>query len=62
MERLVRDHDVAVLPGESFGLVSTPGRQVLRISYGMLQEAELAEALHRLLNGLGRLASADSLA
>ena len=56
MECLVRDYGVAALPGESFGLVSPPGRQVLRLSYGMLTENGLAEALARLFRGLKELA------
>jgi DNA-binding transcriptional MocR family regulator len=47
---------VAALPGESVGLAPTPGRQVLRLSYGMLDAQELAEALARLFQGLNELA------
>jgi aspartate/methionine/tyrosine aminotransferase len=49
VERLVRDFHVAVIPGETFGL----GRGChLRISYGALEEASVAEAIDRLVKGI----------
>jgi aspartate/methionine/tyrosine aminotransferase len=54
MRRLVLEEGVAALSGSAFGLQS-PGTCVLRLSYGMLDGAQLAEALARLSRGLGRL-------
>jgi aspartate/methionine/tyrosine aminotransferase len=48
MERLIRRHGVALASGSSFGLK----RCCLRLSYGMLGRADLAEALERLQRGL----------
>lgn len=55
MERLVLEHGVAALPGESFGLPTAGGQGVLRLSYGMLGAADLEEALGRLFRGLEAL-------
>ena len=55
MRRLVLEHRVAALSGESFGLDSRGGGPVLRLSYGLLDAADLAEALDRLFSGLRRL-------
>lgn len=52
MERLVLDHGVAALPGESFGLVAEGGCVALRLSYGLLDEVTLAQALERLFEGV----------
>lgn len=52
MERLVREHGVAVVSGTSFGL----GGCCLRVSYGMLQGEAFIEAIGRLANGLEALA------
>jgi aspartate/methionine/tyrosine aminotransferase len=57
VERLVLDHGVAVLPGEAFGLVPRDGTSYLRLSYGMLEGDQLAEALARLCTGLECLAA-----
>ena len=54
MERLIREHRVALVSGSSFGL---PGC-CLRLSYGMLSEAPLQEALDRLTQGLLTIAQA----
>ena len=51
MERLIREHRVALVSGSSFGL----GGCCLRLSYGMLQPEPLAEALRRLQHGLWAL-------
>jgi aspartate/methionine/tyrosine aminotransferase len=53
MERLIREHRVALVSGSSFGL----GGCCLRLSYGMLGEAQLGEALERLTTGLRALAA-----
>ena len=52
MERLIREHQVALVSGSSFGLEGC----WLRLSYGMLAEADLAEALKRLVGGPHELA------
>ena len=49
VERLVRDHRVAVLPGTTFGM--TDGCY-FRIAYGALQKATVAEGMGRLVRGL----------
>ena len=54
MERLVREHGVAVVSGDSFGLEGC----CLRISYGMLQGEAFALAIERLASGLEALARA----
>ena len=59
MRRLVREHRVATLSGGSFGLDSSDAGPVLRLSYGMLDAADLAEALDRLFSGLRRLLATD---
>ncbi|MFM7651401.1 MAG: aminotransferase class I/II-fold pyridoxal phosphate-dependent enzyme [Vulcanococcus sp.] len=51
MERLIREHGVALVSGSSFGLAGCR----LRLSYGMLNDADLDEALRRLLGGLEQL-------
>lgn len=48
VERLVREHGVAALPGETFG---APGC-TLRISYGALDAATATEGTRRLFEGL----------
>jgi aspartate/methionine/tyrosine aminotransferase len=52
LAHLVLGHGVAALPGGSFGLPPRAGRVTLRLSYGLLGEAELAEAMTRLANAL----------
>ncbi|WP_255007284.1 aminotransferase class I/II-fold pyridoxal phosphate-dependent enzyme [Cyanobium sp. ATX 6F1] len=56
MERLVREHRVALVSGSSFGLTGC----ALRLSYGVLEGAELEEALERLVGGLHHLAGVSS--
>lgn len=51
MEQLIRQHRVALVSGSSFGLQGC----CLRLSYGMLESAELGEALERLVGGLWSL-------
>jgi aspartate/methionine/tyrosine aminotransferase len=48
-ERLVREHKVAVIPGETFGV--TRGCW-LRIAYGSLREETAVEGIDRLITGL----------
>ena len=52
-ERLVREHGVAVIPGNAFGL--DRGCH-LRVAYGALQKDTAAEAIRRLVRGLRALA------
>jgi len=52
IERLIREQRVALVSGSSFGLQGC----CLRLSYGMLNEADLGEALRRLVGGLHELA------
>lgn len=59
MEQLVLEHGVAAVSGSAFGL-EIPGACVLRLSYGLLSAGELAQALERLGQGLGRLWQAAS--
>jgi len=58
MERLVLENGVATVSGSAFGL-ELPGACVVRLSYGMLGHADLAEALQRLGRGLERFGLAD---
>ena len=54
MERLIREQRVALVSGSSFGLAGC----CLRLSYGMLNDADLDVALQRVVRGLETL-SAD---
>lgn len=58
MERLVLEHGVATVSGSAFAL-ELPGAAVLRLSYGMLADTDLAEALQRLGRGLEQLGVGD---
>ena len=49
VERLIREHGVAVMPGTDFGM--TEGCY-LRVSYGGLPQALAAEGVGRLVRGL----------
>jgi aspartate/methionine/tyrosine aminotransferase len=51
-ERLVREHKVAVVPGEAFGITD---RCSVRVSFGALDEATVDEGLGRLTTGLKAL-------
>jgi aspartate/methionine/tyrosine aminotransferase len=55
VERLVREHKVAVMPGVAFG--ATDGCY-LRVSYGTLDERTAAEGLGRLTTGLREIVGA----
>jgi aspartate/methionine/tyrosine aminotransferase len=48
-ERLIREHRVAVIPGETFGVKEGCH---LRIAYGSLDEETVLEGIDRLVNGL----------
>ncbi|MFN7917746.1 MAG: pyridoxal phosphate-dependent aminotransferase [Vicinamibacterales bacterium] len=48
-ERLIREHRVAVIPGDAFGM--TDGCY-FRVAYGALQKATVAEGIGRLVTGL----------
>jgi len=48
-ERLVREHRVAVIPGSAFGMSDGC---YLRVAYGALQRATVAEGIGRLVEGL----------
>lgn len=48
-ERLIRDHRVAVIPGNAFGATEACN---LRVSYGALTEATAKEGTRRLVQGL----------
>lgn len=51
VERLVREHRVAAIPGSTFGLDGC----VLRISYGALEPASVEAGIRRLVDGLAAL-------
>jgi aspartate/methionine/tyrosine aminotransferase len=48
-ERLIREHKVAVVPGDAFGMT---GGCYFRVAYGALQKETVAEGIGRLVNGL----------
>jgi aspartate/methionine/tyrosine aminotransferase len=48
-ERLIREHQVAVIPGPAFGMT---GGCYFRVAYGALQKATVAEGIGRLVRGL----------
>jgi aspartate/methionine/tyrosine aminotransferase len=52
VDRLVREHRVAVIPGTAFGLQEPC---YLRIAYGALQPDTVAQGMDRLVSGLGQL-------
>ncbi len=49
VERLIREHRVAVMPGPAFGLT---GGCYFRVAYGALQRETVAEGVGRLVQGL----------
>jgi aspartate/methionine/tyrosine aminotransferase len=51
-ERLIRDHQVAVIPGTAFGM--TDGCY-FRVAYGALQKDTVKEGIGRLVRGLRAL-------
>ena len=58
MRRLVLEHRVAVVSGASFGLHGDSHGLVFRLSYGLLDAADLEEALRRLFVGIAGILSA----
>lgn len=54
-ERLIREHRVAVMPGSAFGARGC----AIRVSYGALEAATVAEGLDRLVDGLRAIVGAD---
>jgi aspartate/methionine/tyrosine aminotransferase len=48
-ERLIREHRVAVIPGDAFGMT---GGRYFRVAYGALQKDTVAEGIGRLVRGL----------
>lgn len=52
VERLIREHRIAVMPGSAFGM---DDGCFLRISYGALDEATLEEGMSRLVSGLNTI-------
>jgi aspartate/methionine/tyrosine aminotransferase len=55
VERLVKEHGVAVMPGTAFGAAD---ECCLRVSYGMLDEPTAAEGMRRLTSGLRAIVGA----
>ena len=49
VERLIRRHRIAVMPGSTFGVTD---RCALRVSYGPLNSVAAAEGIGRLVQGL----------
>lgn len=58
-ERLIREHQVAVIPGDAFGM--TDGCY-FRVAYGALQKATVAEGIGRLVEGLRAILDSPSRA
>ena len=52
VERLIREHRVAVIPGNAFGLEDGCH---LRVAYGALKRATAAEGIGRLVEGLKKI-------
>lgn len=57
VERLIREHRVAVIPGTTFGL---DGGCYLRLSYGALRPAEVEEGVGRLVRGLKEIVGSSA--
>ncbi|HEX5070932.1 MAG TPA: pyridoxal phosphate-dependent aminotransferase [Vicinamibacterales bacterium] len=57
VERLIREHRVAVMPGSAFG--ATDGC-CLRLSYGTVDEATAVEGIHRLTTGIAEITGSAS--
>jgi aspartate/methionine/tyrosine aminotransferase len=52
VERLVREHRVAVIPGSTFGMT---GACTLRIAYGALTRETVAEGIGRFVRGIRQI-------
>ena len=57
-ERLIREHGVAVIPGNAFGLERGG---YLRVAYGALTTETATEGLARLARGLRALSRNDAI-
>ncbi|MCF2972619.1 pyridoxal phosphate-dependent aminotransferase [Synechococcus sp. Nb3U1] len=55
VEHLIREHRVAVIPGDTFGLKSGEGICYVRVAYGALDQTRAAEGIGRLVEGLKHL-------
>lgn len=55
VEHLIREHRVAVIPGDTFGLKSGEGTCYVRVAYGALDQTTAAEGIGRLVEGLKHL-------
>jgi aspartate/methionine/tyrosine aminotransferase len=56
VERLIREHRVAAMPGSTFGITD---RCALRLSYGPLDSNSARESIERLVGGLRAILSRD---
>ena len=57
-ERLIREHKVAVIPGNAFGLTNGC---YFRVAYGALEKATVAEGIGRLVKGLRAILESKDL-
>ncbi|MEN9225133.1 MAG: pyridoxal phosphate-dependent aminotransferase [Thermostichus sp. DRC_bins_24] len=55
VEHLIREHRVAVIPGDTFGLASGDHTCYLRVAYGALEQQTAATGIGRLVEGLRQL-------
>ena len=51
-QRLIREHQVATVPGSAFGLITGT---YLRVSYGALAPETVDEGMERLVRGIKRM-------
>jgi aspartate/methionine/tyrosine aminotransferase len=56
-ERLIREHQVAVMPGTTFGMEDGC---YLRVAYGALQKETVAEGIERLVQGLQTILDSEN--
>jgi len=54
-QRLIEEHKVAVIPGETFGVRD---ECLLRVAYGALRKDTAAEGIGRLVRGLRQILAA----
>lgn len=57
VERLIREHKVAVIPGNTFGM---DNGCYLRVAYGALQKETAEEGIERLVSGLQTILSSEN--
>ena len=55
VQRLIQEHQVAVIPGATFGIQD---RCLLRVAYGALRKDTAAEGIGRLVRGLRQILTA----